>query len=89
MCFRCGRSRAACSLAAATPRGRSISRGVLCELMNEDGTMTRGEDVERFAAKHGMPMLTIEELVAFRRSLAAKAQATEAALEHACCESEA
>lgn len=63
--------------------------GVLCELMNEDGTMTRGEDVERFAAKHGMPMLTIEELVAFRRSLAAKAQATEAALEHACCESEA
>jgi 3,4-dihydroxy 2-butanone 4-phosphate synthase len=63
--------------------------GVLCELMNEDGTMTRGEDVERFAAKHGMPMLTIEELVTFRRSLAAKAQATEAALEHACCGSEA
>jgi len=63
--------------------------GVLCELMNADGTMTRGEDVERFAAKHGMPMLTIEERVAFRRSLAAKAQATEAALEHACCESEA
>ncbi|RDU99799.1 3,4-dihydroxy-2-butanone-4-phosphate synthase [Trinickia dinghuensis] len=45
--------------------------GVLCELMNEDGTMTRGAQVERFAAKHGLPMLTIEELVAFRRALAA------------------
>jgi len=65
--------------------------GVLCELMNEDGTMTRGEDVERFATKHGMPMLTIEELVAFRRSLAAKAQAARAAqtaLERECCESD-
>jgi 3,4-dihydroxy 2-butanone 4-phosphate synthase len=64
--------------------------GVLCELMNEDGTMTRGADVERFAAKHGMPMLTIEELVAFRRSLAANAQAArpeQTVLAHECCES--
>jgi 3,4-dihydroxy 2-butanone 4-phosphate synthase len=45
--------------------------GVLCELMNPDGTMMRGADVERFAANHGMPMLTIEELVEFRRTLAA------------------
>ncbi|HTI18196.1 MAG TPA: 3,4-dihydroxy-2-butanone-4-phosphate synthase [Trinickia sp.] len=44
--------------------------GVLCELMNPDGTMMRGADVERFAAKHDMPILTIEELVAFRRALA-------------------
>ncbi|KAG0194353.1 hypothetical protein DFQ28_000599 [Apophysomyces sp. BC1034] len=43
--------------------------GVLCELMNPDGTMTRGNDVERFAALHGLPMLTIEELVDFRRAL--------------------
>ena len=43
--------------------------GVLCELMNADGTMMRGVDVERFAAAHAMPMLTIEELVAFRRTL--------------------
>ena len=66
--------------------------GVLCELMNEDGTMTRGADVERFAAKHAMPMLTIAELVAFRRSLAAKAQAARAeqtTLAHECCESDA
>ncbi|MFM0288369.1 3,4-dihydroxy-2-butanone-4-phosphate synthase [Paraburkholderia megapolitana] len=45
--------------------------GVLCELMNEDGTMTRGADVERFAAKHNLPMLTIAELVEFRTALAA------------------
>ncbi|WDD95234.1 3,4-dihydroxy-2-butanone-4-phosphate synthase [Burkholderia sp. FERM BP-3421] len=45
--------------------------GVLCELMNPDGTMTRGDDVARFAEQHDLPMLTIEELVAFRTALAA------------------
>jgi 3,4-dihydroxy 2-butanone 4-phosphate synthase len=35
---------------------------VLCELMNPDGTMARGEQVERFSAVHGFPMLTIDEL---------------------------
>ncbi|MFM0227545.1 3,4-dihydroxy-2-butanone-4-phosphate synthase [Paraburkholderia dipogonis] len=44
--------------------------GVLCELMNPDGTMTRGADVERFAAQHNLPMLTIAELVEFRQALA-------------------
>ena len=43
--------------------------GVLCELMNADGTMTRGADVERFAAKHNLPMLTIAELAEFRLAL--------------------
>jgi 3,4-dihydroxy 2-butanone 4-phosphate synthase len=43
--------------------------GVLCELMNPDGTMMRGADVERFAARRRMPMLTIAELVAFRTAL--------------------
>ena len=45
--------------------------GVLCELMNPDGTMARGEQVDRFAAEHDLPMLTIAELVEFRQSLAA------------------
>ena len=44
--------------------------GVLCELMNADGTMTRGADVERFAAQHNLPMLTIAELADFRQALA-------------------
>ncbi|WP_323122362.1 3,4-dihydroxy-2-butanone-4-phosphate synthase [Burkholderia alba] len=45
--------------------------GVLCELMNPDGTMTRGDDVARFAERHDLPMLTIAELVTFRAGLAA------------------
>lgn len=40
---------------------------VLCELMNPDGTMMRGADIERFAALHGMPILTIAEMIAWRR----------------------
>lgn len=40
---------------------------VLCELMNPDGTMMRGADIERFAALHGMPILTIAEMIEWRR----------------------
>ena len=40
---------------------------VLCELMNEDGSMMRGDQLVAFSRRHGYPMLTIEELVAFRR----------------------
>lgn len=41
---------------------------VLCELMNPDGTMMRGAAIERFAAEHGMPLLTIAEMVEWRQS---------------------
>lgn len=40
---------------------------VLCELMNPDGTMMRGDAIDRFAALHGMPILTIAEMIAWRR----------------------
>ena len=40
---------------------------VLCELMNPDGTMMRGEAIEQFAALHGMPILTIAELIEWRQ----------------------
>ena len=40
---------------------------VLCELMNEDGSMMRGDALVAFSRKHAYPILTIEELVAFRR----------------------
>ena len=36
--------------------------GVLCELMNADGTMMRGAALERYAAQHGLVALTIAEL---------------------------
>jgi 3,4-dihydroxy 2-butanone 4-phosphate synthase len=41
---------------------------VLCELMNPDGSMARGEQVEAFALAHGLPTLTIAEIVQWRRS---------------------
>lgn len=41
--------------------------GVICEIMNEDGTMSRMPDLEVFAEKHGMKILTVEALVEYRR----------------------
>ena len=40
---------------------------VLCELMNEDGSMMRGNELVTFSREHGYPMLTVEELVSYRR----------------------
>jgi 3,4-dihydroxy 2-butanone 4-phosphate synthase / GTP cyclohydrolase II len=42
--------------------------GVLCEIMNEDGTMARGTALKAFAERHGLPLLTVADLVAYRRS---------------------
>jgi 3,4-dihydroxy 2-butanone 4-phosphate synthase len=41
--------------------------GVLCELTNSDGTMARLPEVIDFAEKHGLPLLTVEDLVCYRR----------------------
>ncbi len=41
---------------------------VLCELMNEDGSMMRGDQLVAFSRRHGYPMLTIAELVDHRRA---------------------
>ena len=40
---------------------------VLCELMNEDGTMMRGAAIETFARARGYPILTIAELIEWRQ----------------------
>jgi 3,4-dihydroxy 2-butanone 4-phosphate synthase/GTP cyclohydrolase II len=40
--------------------------GVICEIMNEDGTMARMPDLERFAHKHGLHILTIADLIQYR-----------------------
>ncbi len=40
--------------------------GVICEIMNEDGTMARMPDLEKFAARHGLKIATIADLVAYR-----------------------
>ncbi|WP_028536815.1 3,4-dihydroxy-2-butanone-4-phosphate synthase [Paludibacterium yongneupense] len=41
---------------------------VLCEMMNPDGSMMRGETIAAYAREHRLPVLTIEELVSYRRA---------------------
>lgn len=43
--------------------------GVLCELTNPDGTMARLPEVVQFAEQHAMPVLSIEDLVAYRNRM--------------------
>lgn len=40
--------------------------GVLCEVTGSDGTMTRGAELAAFAAREGMPIVSIDELLAYR-----------------------
>jgi 3,4-dihydroxy 2-butanone 4-phosphate synthase / GTP cyclohydrolase II len=48
-------------LAGLTPAG------VICEIMNEDGTMARVPDLATYCARHGLKMITVSDLVAYRR----------------------
>ena len=41
--------------------------GVICEIMNEDGTMARMDDLIAFAQLHGLKVGTIRDLIAYRR----------------------
>jgi 3,4-dihydroxy 2-butanone 4-phosphate synthase/GTP cyclohydrolase II len=41
--------------------------GVICEIMNEDGTMARMDDLMAFAQLHGLKIGTIRDLIAYRR----------------------
>ncbi len=40
--------------------------GVICEIMNDDGSMARLPDLQRFAAEHGLQILTIADLIRYR-----------------------
>jgi 3,4-dihydroxy 2-butanone 4-phosphate synthase/GTP cyclohydrolase II len=40
--------------------------GVICEIMNDDGTMARMPDLEIFAGKHGLKIITIADLIKYR-----------------------
>jgi 3,4-dihydroxy 2-butanone 4-phosphate synthase/GTP cyclohydrolase II len=40
--------------------------GVICEIMNDDGTMARVPDLIEFCAQHGFKMLTVAELIRYR-----------------------
>ena len=48
-------------LAGLTPAG------VICEVMNDDGTMARVPDLVPYCEKHGLKMITVADLIAYRR----------------------
>src|SRR3954471_11299323 len=48
-------------LAGVTPAG------VICEIMNDDGTMARVPDLAKFCEQHGLKMVTVADLIAYRR----------------------
>jgi 3,4-dihydroxy 2-butanone 4-phosphate synthase/GTP cyclohydrolase II len=48
-------------LAGLTPAG------VICEIMNDDGTMARVADLEAYGARHGLKLITVADLIAYRR----------------------
>jgi 3,4-dihydroxy 2-butanone 4-phosphate synthase/GTP cyclohydrolase II len=44
-----------------------IPAGVICEIMNEDGTMARVPDLAPYCERHGLKMITVADLIAYRR----------------------
>ena len=50
-----------CEIAGTYPAG------IVCEIMNEDGTMSRMETLEKFADKHQLNILSIAQIIAYRR----------------------
>jgi 3,4-dihydroxy 2-butanone 4-phosphate synthase/GTP cyclohydrolase II len=50
-----------CEIAGTYPAG------IVCEIMNEDGTMSRMENLEKFADKHQLNVLSIAQIIAYRR----------------------
>jgi 3,4-dihydroxy 2-butanone 4-phosphate synthase/GTP cyclohydrolase II len=61
---RTGQTEAAVDLARLAGLNPS---GVICEVMNDDGTMARVPDLARYCAKHGLKMITVADLIAYRR----------------------
>src|SRR5436305_6856642 len=44
-----------------------IPAAVICEVMNDDGTMARVPDLDQYCRRHGLKMITVADLVAYRR----------------------
>lgn len=60
---RAGHTEAACDLARLAG---CEPAGVICEIMNEDGSMARRPDLEQFAEQHGLKIGTIADLIHYR-----------------------
>jgi 3,4-dihydroxy 2-butanone 4-phosphate synthase / GTP cyclohydrolase II len=61
---RTGQTEAAVDLARLAGLNPS---GVICEVMNDDGTMARVPDLVGYCARHGLKMITVADLIAYRR----------------------
>ena len=61
---RTGQTEAAVDLARLAGLNPS---GVICEVMNEDGTMARVPDLVKYCQQHGLKMITVADLIAYRR----------------------
>jgi 3,4-dihydroxy 2-butanone 4-phosphate synthase/GTP cyclohydrolase II len=61
---RAGHTEAAVDLARLA---HLIPAGVICEIMNDDGTMARVADLARYAREHGLQMITVAQLIEHRR----------------------
>ncbi|WP_346354534.1 bifunctional 3,4-dihydroxy-2-butanone-4-phosphate synthase/GTP cyclohydrolase II [Azotosporobacter soli] len=61
---RAGHTEASVDLAKLAGR---YPAGVICEIMSEDGTMARVPELLEFAAKHGLKMITIADLIKYRK----------------------
>jgi 3,4-dihydroxy 2-butanone 4-phosphate synthase/GTP cyclohydrolase II len=61
---RTGQTEAAVDLARLAGLNPS---GVICEIMNDDGTMARVPDLARYCERHGLKMITVADLVSYRR----------------------
>src|SRR3954466_9162654 len=62
---RAGHTEAAVDLVHMADLGQA---GVICEIMNEDGTMARLGDCQRFARKHKLKIISVEDLISYRRT---------------------
>ncbi len=61
---RAGQTEAAVDLARLAGLNPS---GVICEIMNDDGTMARIDDLVPYCERHGLRMITVADLIAYRR----------------------
>jgi 3,4-dihydroxy 2-butanone 4-phosphate synthase/GTP cyclohydrolase II len=61
---RTGQTEAAVDLARLAGLNPS---GVICEVMNDDGTMARVPDLVEYCRRHGLKMITVADLIAYRR----------------------
>ena len=61
-----GHTEAAVDLAALSG---AFPSAVICEIINEDGTMARRPDLEKLAARFGLKMITIAELIEYRKGM--------------------